>query len=204
MLWGTSVRTSASQGFRARRYTRYRTPDLTCPLGQVIDLSASGARIRGRGVTPFSRGSTVQITLSDSAHTHAVVGRVAWTRRSGLTRFEMGVQFVGLTKDDAAAIAKFAKFGFFDKSAKLRPHRARQICASAQVEDLYAILGLEPDAHDEQIRQTYEILARRFQAATRSSPHAERRILDIEKAYAVLGNRARRRRYDQLLARCAA
>ncbi|HET9700502.1 MAG TPA: J domain-containing protein, partial [Burkholderiales bacterium] len=65
--------------------------------------------------------------------------------------------------------------------------------------DLYAILGVLPNAEDVVIRAAYRILAQRYQPDRYKGNAAEGadRLRRIEEAYAILGDPARRRQYDQ-------
>lgn len=60
---------------------------------------------------------------------------------------------------------------------------------------LYAVLGLDPSASDEEVQTTYRRLAARLQGGG-SREHAAMRQLNV--AYEVLGTRVRRDEYDRL------
>ena len=59
----------------------------------------------------------------------------------------------------------------------------------------YAVLGVDPGATDVEIRHAYLALARRFHPDT--NPGAEERMLAINEAWAILGDRARRTAWDR-------
>ncbi|HEX9181306.1 MAG TPA: DnaJ domain-containing protein, partial [Burkholderiales bacterium] len=65
--------------------------------------------------------------------------------------------------------------------------------------DLYAILGVLPNAEDVVIRAAYRILSQRYHPDRYKGDPAEGavRLKRIEEAYAVLSDPARRRQYDQ-------
>jgi DnaJ-class molecular chaperone len=64
--------------------------------------------------------------------------------------------------------------------------------------DYYAILGVAPDAGEEDIRRTYRRLALQWHPDRNpGNPGAEERFKEISEAYAVLIDSARRRAYDQ-------
>lgn len=72
--------------------------------------------------------------------------------------------------------------------------------------DLYAVLGLAPDATQTEIRRAYRTLMRRHHPDTRSPQRADDRstdtstntdLHDIVTAYHVLGDPARRAGYDR-------
>jgi molecular chaperone DnaJ len=66
----------------------------------------------------------------------------------------------------------------------------------AAVPDLYAILGVDRGATDEQIKRTYRKLARELHPDVNNDPAAERRFKEITAAYQTLSDPAKRRQYD--------
>ena len=64
------------------------------------------------------------------------------------------------------------------------------------VSDLYACLSVKRTATPEQIQQAYRRAARRFHPDANPSPHASEEFKLIADAYDILGNPARRARYD--------
>lgn len=67
--------------------------------------------------------------------------------------------------------------------------------------DFYRILGGHPSSEDIVIRAAYRVLAQRYHPdkCSRHDTEALSRMQDINEAYAVLSNRARRREYDRYL-----
>ena len=65
--------------------------------------------------------------------------------------------------------------------------------------DFYRILGVHPSSEDIVIRAAYRVLAQRYHPdkCSRHDTEALSRMQDINEAYAVLSNRARRREYDR-------
>jgi curved DNA-binding protein CbpA len=70
--------------------------------------------------------------------------------------------------------------------------------------DLYAILGLVPDATQDQIRHAYRALLRRHHPDTRaaipggrSAAASDSTLQQVLAAYAILGDTTRRAAYDQ-------
>ena len=63
--------------------------------------------------------------------------------------------------------------------------------------DYYAVLGLEPEAGEEEIRRTYRRLALQWHPDRNpGNPQAEERFKEISEAYAVLMDPSKRRAYD--------
>jgi hypothetical protein len=65
--------------------------------------------------------------------------------------------------------------------------------------DLYRMLGLRPDASEEDIKTAFRREAARWHPDTCSSPDAAERFMDVSKAYRVLRDQAARAQYDALL-----
>ena len=65
------------------------------------------------------------------------------------------------------------------------------------VENLYNILGVAPNASDEDIKKVYRSLAMRYHPDRNDAPGAEVRFKSITKAYEILSDRARRDEYNQ-------
>lgn len=82
-----------------RRHGRVRTLDVQCSLGEVVDISASGMRVCGRGKPVLPQGVATTITLATPAGMLAVDIGVAWVRRVGLRGWEMGLEFIAVTPD---------------------------------------------------------------------------------------------------------
>lgn len=63
--------------------------------------------------------------------------------------------------------------------------------------DLYAVLGVSPLATQEEIRHAYRKLARRFHPDSGSEDASAERFQEVQAAYRVLGDPARRQIYDR-------
>jgi hypothetical protein len=64
-------------------------------------------------------------------------------------------------------------------------------------EDYYALLGLSPDATDQDIRTAFKRLARRYHPDVYSGPDADERMRKLIVAYQTLRDPQKRRIYDQ-------
>jgi curved DNA-binding protein len=67
-----------------------------------------------------------------------------------------------------------------------------------QFKDYYAILKVPRTATAEEIRKSYRKLARQFHPDVNKNADAESKFKEIGEAYEVLGDPARRKRYDEL------
>lgn len=69
--------------------------------------------------------------------------------------------------------------------------------------DFYAVLGVPPTATDKQITRAYRKLARELHPDTRTGGGNDDRFKEVAAAYAVLGDEAKRKEYDELRAAAA-
>jgi curved DNA-binding protein len=67
-----------------------------------------------------------------------------------------------------------------------------------QYQDYYLILGVPRDATDKDIKAAYRQLARRYHPDLNTSPEAAARFRQINEAYQVLADAAKRAQYDRL------
>jgi curved DNA-binding protein CbpA len=65
------------------------------------------------------------------------------------------------------------------------------------VENLYAILGVAPNASDDEIKKIYRSLAMRYHPDRNDAPGAEVRFKSITKAYEILSDPVKRDEYNQ-------
>ncbi|CAC9498751.1 DnaJ domain family protein [Leishmania donovani] len=67
---------------------------------------------------------------------------------------------------------------------------------SAGQQDLYVVLGVRPDATQDEIKAAYKKLALEYHPDRNHQPGAEEKFKSISAAYSVVGNREKRREYD--------
>ena len=93
-----------SDTLNRRRAGRFELEDVKCDLGPVLDLSSGGMRIRcrqaPRGIFP--------VRVCGLGGELVVRARVAWVKRNGLFKREVGLQFVDVTPDVARHLAQMA------------------------------------------------------------------------------------------------
>ncbi len=202
---------SAGAANHPRGHDRVNAVGLSCHLGDVLDMSAGGMRVQREGKPSVERGAALQIALKTASQKVQVGARVVWVRRVSWKRWEMGLQFVGVAPAVAEALVELAKFGYVAPRAKRpvehaepTPEQPPKVSASVvEVEDLYALLGVPRTATADEINRAYRRLARELHPDVNASADAPARFSHVSKAYSVLRDPEKRRRYDALLAGCA-
>ena len=63
--------------------------------------------------------------------------------------------------------------------------------------DLYAVLGVDRNASQEEIKQAFRRLAREYHPDVNKTPGAEERFKEINEAYQILSDPAKRQQYDR-------
>ncbi len=86
-----------------RRHGRVACEMLSCQFGEVINLSASGAKVLGKGDPKHTADDRVGIELNCLDHKLQITARVAWTRPNG-NGYDMGLEFVDLTPEQAQRV----------------------------------------------------------------------------------------------------
>lgn len=76
-----------------RRHGRVKCHDVGCTLGEVIDLSASGVRVRSKGRMAVCKGDAFSMTIQTLDGPMLAPVRVAWVRRTGFRTHEIGITF---------------------------------------------------------------------------------------------------------------
>ena len=78
-------------------------------LGEIVDISASGFRVRTRQAPMTRPGGMLALVLDTPRGPIEVDVRVAWWKRVGWFRFEAGMEFETIRPEVRAAIAELAK-----------------------------------------------------------------------------------------------
>lgn len=180
-----------------RQHQRHTTDEVTCPLGEVVDLSASGMRVAGRGRSPLPVGATAALKLHFPGGKLAISVEVVWRKRRKLLRYEMGLRFVHLTPSRRAALAALAEFGFIptqDGAKKATGPSA--VTATVDLPDYYQILGLTASATASEIKAAFRQLAKQYHPDTSSLTDAAGKFHKVHAAYEVLSDPEQRQAYD--------
>ena len=185
---------------------------LTCPLGEIVDLSASGMRIRTPGRATLTKGRSAQFVLRSDRQKLTVTGCVAWVRRRSLIskQHEIGVRFTDHRPAIREALVAFAKYGFVSSASTSASTPATNESGSSTpppmvaraeiiVENYYKILGVDRTADEDSIRKAYWVLAKTFHPDNNDDPNAEMKFRRINEAHEVLKDPRKRRQYDQML-----
>lgn len=203
---------------RLRGSERFQACGLSCHLGTLCDLSATGARIRFAGAPTVAKGDSVQLTITTDSQSVRVAASVAWLRRS-MKGGELGIRFMNIRPGVQAALEQLAKYGCISTDASEtstqpsagpstnEPRSAAPpptVQAHVEVEDLYALLGVEQSANEDDIRGAYRKLALSLHPDVCKEPGAAERFTHISKAYSVLRSAEHRAKYNLLLARSRA
>ena len=189
---------------RPRRDERYETSGMSCHLGDVVNLSASGMQISTPDKPAVSKGELKQFVLRTNRQTLTMSGNVVWTRHrsppSG--QYAMGVQFVDSPAATRETLVAFARYGFAGPGEQELSHMRAAYTAvrktSKIVEDHYRILGVERRATQSEIRRAFWALAKANHPDVTRDPKAEVRFRRANEAREVLLDPMKRRRFDDL------
>ncbi|NRA58795.1 MAG: PilZ domain-containing protein [Phycisphaerales bacterium] len=89
-----------------RRTGRIAPEGFKCDLGKVLDLSAGGIRISGRGPKPGDEGDAIAFKLDWGLGSMVFQGRVMRLERRALFGWVAGVSFENLTPAHKQALSK--------------------------------------------------------------------------------------------------
>ena len=89
-----------------RRCGRFRGTRLGCNIGRVVDLSGGGLRVRR--ATRLS--SQMDVKLWTPKRQITVLAKVAWVRRIGFRKYEIGLEFLDMTPDTQKDLSTFAAY----------------------------------------------------------------------------------------------
>lgn len=222
MSWSFGLK-SASQNKQRVRYPRaderINATGVSCHLGQVLDISAGGMRVRTEGTPGVAKGEQCNFGVRSSRHQVSVRGQVMWMKRVGWKNYELGVRWLNATSVHVQLLLQLARYGFVTiEETKGDPpppsggssnsnssggsngtHDARSQPAT-QVEDLYAVLSVARTAKLEEIHAAFRALARKLHPDVNKEAGAQEKFTEVSKAYSVLRDAENRRRYDILLA----
>ncbi len=193
------------------RPARYRTEAARCGLGAVLDVSASGCRVRCDQPPALVKGQGVPLRVQCGQSAVSLSATVAWARRVG-GAWQMGLRFTGVTAAQAQVLRHLCEYGFLPEAGRAKAQQPAAATdgpvadagagppASVEIEDLYAVLGVDARADGERVRRAYHALAQELHPDRNPSPAAAERFALASKAYSVLRDARARERYDAMLA----
>lgn len=194
-------------GRQARQAERHRTNMLSCHLGRVVDISATGMKLRCESKPPVKIGQVIEAKLDSGHQRIPVQAQVVWIRRRGFKTFTMGLRFVNIKRSLQVAIESLGRFGYIDLEAVAKAkqqkfgdpyknHGQQAINASADLPDYYSVLGVRREASPEEVHKAYRVLARKFHPDVAKTDDALEKFTAITQAYEVLRDAAKRKTYD--------
>ncbi len=98
-VWGLLQR-----GDDRRTTGRLPQESLVCNLGPVLDLSTGGMRV----LCKRPHEGSLDVCLQASQYSMTLSGQVAWSKRLGFRRHEIGIQFVDVDDDTAHVLSRIS------------------------------------------------------------------------------------------------
>lgn len=190
-------------------------------IGPLLDISGTGMRVRFEEENAVTPGTVLNFQVHSAGRMFSIRGMVIWKRKQKKSHAsECGVRFLDLSPEHRALIEHIARFGVMPRQGEKvtgnpgagagatrptppPPPPARNT-VSIEIEDLYSILGVTPNANDEQIRRAYRELARKLHPDSCKDADATEKFTLLGKAYTVLRDPDLRAKYDQMRSRTAA
>jgi PilZ domain-containing protein len=104
-----------------RRHGRVQCEMLTCSLGEIVNLSASGVMIRGKGTFDNDADSRANLDLKCLDHELSVTARVAWIQQESRS-FQVGMEFIDITAEQAQRIRDLLPIAAAVQAVSDSPH----------------------------------------------------------------------------------
>ncbi len=204
MNWLPNMKRSLrpSRGRERRRYKRFHTEDfeISCDLGQVVDLSSHGMRILCQKKPAVKIGQKMSFVIAQGTKSLKVRGKIIRVKRVGLRRFETAVHFPSVDPQIADTLEKLGEKGLILK-IPTKDSTSHGASGPPQFEmlDPYKVLGVSKDASEETIRTTYRRLAKKFHPDISGHTGCIDKFSKIDSAYKFLRDPEVRRIYDKLM-----
>mgnify|MGYP006269499911 FL=1 len=183
-----------------RQHERHEVATVRCELGELIDLSRGGMRLASTGPAPVTAGQVLTLHLEHHSGVIDVTSVVRWSRRTGLKRHEVGLEFAEISEQKQNQLEQLGRFGFVVSDRHKSRKSSDRVQASAQLPDYYAILDVSPCSSPSEIRQAFHKLVKTHH------PDAGGEVAhfrELNRAWEVLKDQQTRRSYDQSLRRGA-
>lgn len=193
-----------------RRAPRRSVETASCEAGDLLDLSPFGMRLSMPAKSAPQTGAVMVFRIRAPEGAIAVSGRVVWGKRCGLLKRQIGVEFVQMSPALKTALHALAEFGclsaaastggsaFASSSTSGRSKSAGRAAPKIDVDmpDLYQILGILPNASEDDIQAAYRALAKKLHPDLNPDPEAGERFIMVNKAHEILSNPDMRAAYD--------
>jgi len=88
---------TCSYGENMRRHGRVRCGSVASEIGEIQEISASGLKVRTR-LEPSPVDSVIDLTLGSTDGAFSIKAKVVWVRPIGVRYYELGLEFVDLSK----------------------------------------------------------------------------------------------------------
>ena len=105
-----------------RRAGRLACEHLTCALGEVVDVSASGLKVATRSWGAMRPGDTVRLTLKTKSSAVTVETMVTWVRRVGMRKRQVGLHFLNVDERARRQLWAMACAGAREKNNAGQPY----------------------------------------------------------------------------------
>ncbi|MFG0252575.1 MAG: DnaJ domain-containing protein [Phycisphaerales bacterium JB038] len=178
-----------------RGQPRYRTTALACDLGEVLDLSTPGLRLRCDSSHACQQGALLTLTLQpgDGSGQLRLTGHAVWVKRSGLRHREIGVSFINVRPSTAASLQTLAATGSLrdapqvdDATAQGAGWQADFTPEPTAEEEHREALGVSAQATFAEIQAAYLQLARRYHPDQSGDADTQADFIRITRAYEAL------------------
>lgn len=198
---GALVRDDPSPSPQPERAERMETAVVSCALGPIVDISRTGLSVRVQRMMSLSEGTETDLELSAPTDAMMVRVRVVRTRALGGGRFEIALEFVGMSEEERTAVENLARHGKRrGVGAFANEARREKLIQALRMPDYYAALGVRPAATLDEVRAAYRALARKYHPDVCREEGAQQRFCLISDAHETLGEQDKRAVYDALYA----
>lgn len=198
-MWPWSKRTfeTSENGSTCERAERMQTAVVSCAIGPIVDISRSGMSVPVQRATGISVGTEMEIELCAPTDCMTVRMRVVRVRPIGGGRYEIAMEFVGVSEEDRTSIENLARHGKRRASGVFMSEEKREkLIEALRMPDYYQVLGISPRASVEEVHKAYRVLARKLHPDVCREEGAQQRFCLINDAHETLAEPEKRVAYD--------
>jgi hypothetical protein len=98
-----------------RRHGRVLCQEIACSIGDVLDLSASGMRVRTKFRLPIN-GEAFVVTVNSPDGPIAILCRLRWIKRAGIFAREAGLEFFEVGPKSRAILNELARRAAYNET----------------------------------------------------------------------------------------